>query len=64
EFARREFSYLRLAQNVPLGVVTRATQALEALPPISEEIPEPVPTDSSDLPAEPETGEPTEEAPE
>ncbi|MEM7639805.1 MAG: hypothetical protein AAF269_12170 [Pseudomonadota bacterium] len=64
EFARREFSYLRLAQNVPLGVVTRATQALEALPPVSEEIPEAVPTDSPDLPAEPETGEPTEEAPE
>ncbi|MEM6556310.1 MAG: hypothetical protein AAF642_10570 [Pseudomonadota bacterium] len=64
EFARREFSFLRLAQNVPPGVVTRATQALEALPPVSEEIPEPVPADVSDLPAESETGEPIEEAPE
>ncbi|MEL6825621.1 MAG: hypothetical protein AAFN91_05175 [Pseudomonadota bacterium] len=64
EFARREFSFLRLAQNVPPGVVTRATQALEALPPVSEEIPEPAPADSSDLPAESETGEPIEEAPE
>ena len=33
EFARREFNFLRFAQNVPPGVVTRAEQALEALPP-------------------------------
>ena len=64
EFARREFSFLRLAQNVPSGVVTRASQALDALPPVSVETPEPAPADSQDLPAEPETGEPIEEAPE
>lgn len=64
EFARREFSFLRLAQNVPSGVVTRATQALEALPPVSDVSVEPAPADSTDLPAEPDSGEPTEEAPE
>ncbi|MEM7458783.1 MAG: hypothetical protein AAF331_04900 [Pseudomonadota bacterium] len=64
EFARREFSFLRLAQNVPPGVVTRATQALDALPPVSEETPEPAPADSTELPAGPEAREPTEEAPE
>lgn len=35
EFARREFNFLRFAQNVPPGVATRARQALEALPPVS-----------------------------
>ncbi|MEO1188844.1 MAG: hypothetical protein AAFW60_07210 [Pseudomonadota bacterium] len=64
EFARREFGFLRFAQNVPSGVVTRATQALDALPPVSEVTPEPAPAGSTDLPAEPDTGEPTEEAPE
>ena len=68
EFARREFSFLRLAQNVPPGVVTRATQALEALPPITESAPalppEPTPAEATETPAEPEIGEPSEEAPE
>lgn len=64
EFARREFSFLRLAQNVPPGVVTRATQALEALPPVSELAPEPAPAEATETPAEPEIGEPSEEAPE
>lgn len=64
EFARREFSFLRLAQNVPLGVVTRATQALEALPPVTETAPEPASPDVPETTAEPATGEPTEEAPE
>lgn len=64
EFARREFSFLRLAQNVPPGVVTRATQALEALPPVTEPVPEPAPAEATETPAEPETDEPSEEAPE
>ncbi|MEL7030726.1 MAG: hypothetical protein AAGL97_03990 [Pseudomonadota bacterium] len=64
EFARREFGFLRLAQNVPPGVATRAAQALAALPPLSDVTPEPAQVDSPELPAEPETGEPTEEAPE
>ncbi len=64
EFARREFSFLRLAQNVPPGVVTRATQALEALPPVSEPVPDPAPAEAIETPAEPEIGEPSEEAPE
>ena len=64
EFARREFSFLRLAQNVPPGVVTRATQALEALPPVSETAPEPASAEATEITAEPETGEPSEEAPE
>ena len=64
EFARREFSFLRLAQNVPPGVVTRATQALEALPPVSEPVPEPAPAEVIETPADPEIGEPSEEAPE
>ncbi|MEM7329391.1 MAG: hypothetical protein AAF437_11665 [Pseudomonadota bacterium] len=62
EFARREFSFLRLAQNVPPGVVTRASQALDALPPVSET--EPAPADETDTSAESEAGEPTEETPE
>jgi len=66
EFARREFSFLRLAQNVPPGVVTRATQALEAMPTVSEPAPElaPEPEAATETPAEPEIGEPSEEAPE
>lgn len=64
EFARREFSFLRLAQNVPSGVVTRASQALDALPPVSETQPEPAPADSPDTPIEPELDAPTEETPE
>ena len=38
EFARREFNFLRLAQNVPPGVMSRAEQALETLPPISADV--------------------------
>ena len=64
EFARREFSFLRLAQNVPPGVVTRATRALDALPPVSETQPEPAPADLNDTPLEPELDAPIEEAPE
>lgn len=64
EFARREFSFLRLAQNVPPGVVTRATQALEALPPVSET--ETVPTEAPETEESPDpsTVESTEESPE
>ena len=54
EFARREFNFLRLAQNVPPGVMQRAEQALETLPPPSAEISAPVEDD-----AEPEAGEST-----
>lgn len=43
EFARREFNFLRFAQNVPPGVVTRAEQALAALPPVSAEVETPSP---------------------
>jgi len=50
EFARREFNFLRLAQNVPPGVMRRASQALEALPPVSAEVNAPV-----EAPAETET---------
>jgi len=64
EFARREFSFLRLAQNVPPGVVTRATQALEALPRVSEPEPALAPADANETTAEPAIGEPSEEAPE
>jgi hypothetical protein len=38
DFARREFNFLRLAQNVPPGVMRRAEQALETLPPVSTEV--------------------------
>ena len=60
EFARREFGFLRLAQNVPPGVVTRARQALEALPPVSNAVPESTTTEP-ETPAELETGETNEE---
>ncbi|MEL7041188.1 MAG: hypothetical protein AAGL90_06675 [Pseudomonadota bacterium] len=36
-FARREFGFLRFVQNAPPGVVTRAEQALAALPPLTPE---------------------------
>jgi hypothetical protein len=78
EFARREFGFLRLAQNVPPGVVTRAEQALAALPREVESVPEPEaepegetesdpeldPAESTETPAEPGTEESTEETPE
>jgi hypothetical protein len=70
EFARREFGFLRLAQNVPPGVVTRAEQALASLPREVETSPEPAPEEEAsnqetpELPAEAETVEPTEETPE
>ena len=55
EFARREFSFLRFAQNVPPGVVTRASQALDALPPVSDTSPEPAATaEDIDTVTEPE----------
>lgn len=46
EFARREFTVLRLAQNVPPGVATRAQQAVEALPPIRDEADAPAPIET------------------
>lgn len=56
EFARREFNFLRLAQNVPPGVMTRAEQALETLPPISAEVAAPsedeIEQDAGAVPAE------------
>ncbi|MEL6860076.1 MAG: hypothetical protein AAFO74_16960 [Pseudomonadota bacterium] len=60
-FARREFNFLRLAQNVPPGVLTRAEQALAALPPMSAEVETPE-VDSPETPAEAtvETAEETE----
>jgi len=63
EFARREFNFLRLAQNAPPGVVTRAQQAIAALPPISVEV-ETTPADVPEAPTEPVTEETTEETPE
>lgn len=69
EFARREFNFLRLAQNAPPGVVTRAQQALAALPPMSAVDLEPAPAETIEAPTapevtEPETSESTEETPE
>lgn len=64
EYARREFNFLRIAQNVPPGVVTRAEQALAALPPVAETTPEPAPADVTETPADPVTGDATEETPE
>ena len=64
EFARREFSFLRLAQNVPPGVITRAQQALAALPPISAEVDTPEEAEPEALPAELDAPIETEESPE
>lgn len=61
-FARREFSYLRLAQNVPPGVVTRATQALEALPPASETETTPAVEPETEESTDPASAETTEES--
>ena len=63
DFARREFNFLRLAQNAPPGVVTRAHQALAALPPISVDV-ETMPVEEPDTATEPATEETTEETPE
>ena len=63
EFARREFNFLRLAQNAPPGVVTRAQQALAALPPISVDV-ETAPVEAPEAPTEPATEQTTEETPE
>lgn len=52
EFARREFNFLRLAQNVPAGVIRRAEQALETLPPVSAEVSTPVEDGAELEPAE------------
>ncbi len=64
EFARREFNFLRLAQNAPPGVVTRAQQALAALPPISAEVETTPVEDAADVPTEPAADDTTEETPE
>ena len=64
EFARREFNFLRLAQNAPPGVVTRAQQALAALPPISAEVETTPVEDAADVPTEPVADDTTEETPE
>ena len=64
EFARREFNFLRFAQNVPRGVATRAEQALAALPPVSEETEVPAEVTETDVPVEPDTPVETEETPE
>lgn len=70
EFARREFNFLRLAQNVPPGVVRRAQQALETLPPVSADVDAPsegdqtpatdeaAVADPSETPAEPDAADP------
>lgn len=70
-FARREFNFLRFAQNVPPGVVTRAQQALAALPPETEETVEPIqdtgtlePATETETAPEPELQNETEETPE
>lgn len=64
DFARREFNYLRFAQNVPPGVVIRAEQALAAMPPISAEPESPSEAETEPEPAETETPIETEEQPE
>lgn len=64
EFARREFNFLRFAQNVPPGVITRAQQALAALPPISAEVDTPEEAEPEALPAELDAPIETEESPE
>ncbi|MEO0449195.1 MAG: hypothetical protein AAFZ74_02615 [Pseudomonadota bacterium] len=68
EFALREFNFLRIAQNVPPGVVTRAEQALAAMPPITdtamEPTPEAAPVDETETPVAPIGDEVTEETPE
>jgi len=64
DFARREFSFLRLAQNGPPGVITRAEQALAALPPVSAETVEPDQAETNEAPAEPAPSNETEETPE
>jgi len=61
EFARTEFTYLRLAPNVPDGVTRRANQALASLPPMSADSlneidPIETETEAEPAPAE-ETGE-------
>lgn len=55
DFARREFNFLRLAQNVPPGVMRRAEQALETLPPVSAEVSAPNDDAATDTSAEPAT---------
>lgn len=61
EFARREFNFLRLAQNVPPGVMRRAEQALETLPPISVDVATPtedeIDSDAGELPSDSEAAD-------
>lgn len=64
EFARREFNFLRFAQNVPPGVVTRAEQALAALPPVSAETDAPSEAETEAEPVETDPPTETEEQPE
>lgn len=64
EFARREFNFLRFAQNVPPGVVTRAEQALASLPPISAEADAPSEAETEAEPVETDPPAETEEQPE
>lgn len=68
DFARREFNFLRFAQNVPPGVVTRAEQALAALPPVVEPAPEPIeepaPAEETETPVDATDETVTEETPE
>lgn len=64
EFARREFNFLRFAQNVPPGVITRAEQALAALPPISAEVETPEEAEPEPQPIESDAPSETEESPE
>ncbi|MEL6862307.1 MAG: hypothetical protein AAGL11_10735 [Pseudomonadota bacterium] len=64
DYARREFTFLRIAQNVPPGVITRAEQALAALPPISAEVDTPDEAEPEALPSETEAPIETEESPE
>ncbi|MBR9835825.1 MAG: hypothetical protein GYB42_11735 [Alphaproteobacteria bacterium] len=60
EFARTEFSYLRVAPNVPDGVAKRAQRALASLPPVSSDPlmqTDPLTTPDGESTPEEETGE-------
>lgn len=62
EFARKQFTFLRLATDVPPGVLTRAEQALATMPPlVLEEVVETAPEAPADTNTEETT--PVETAP-